>query len=486
VLEFEIDAADTPRLLRLAAFTARRQGRAKSASVQMIWHDTPAGELARHGLAVAEQRGAWRLERLVPNGVADWLPAAPAPVLAESSHPALLGEAVPSGLMPVAGFTGRQRQFALADATGAARLTILEGALRGLTAEKPACRLTLAGDARGMAAFAAELAADIRLAVPRAGLAASAAALAQGRDIGARHLGGPSVLPGMNVDDALIQVTAHLADVILHWAPLTRPDHGPEPVHQMRVAVRRLRSALSVFRRAADVPACTGLSAALKTLAARLGRARDWDVFLAGTGAAVRHAFPGDVRIAALLTGALRKRQSAYADLIAFMGGRDWQDFALDLALLPTRRPWLTDQPPECAAQLNAPIEGYAAKALDRRLKHVRAPGPDLTGLAPEALHDVRKQAKRLRYASEIFCLLFPGKATRRFLGRMEDVQEALGKVNDAAVAAALMAELGSSGADRAFASGVVQGFVAGSSKSCMAEVACVWKKFVHAEPFWG
>ncbi len=484
MLEFEIAAADAPRLLRLNAVASKRRGRAKTVPVQVIWHDTPGGDLARQGLALAEQRGHWRLERLVPNGVADWLPATPAPVLAEGADPRALGLAMPTGLMPVAGFTGRQRQFALQADHGTARLTLLEGALRGLTAEKPACRLTLAGDRQEMAAFATALSADIQLAVPRAGLAENAAALAQGRTLAPRHIGGPAVAEDLTVEAALTQVCAHLTDVILHWAPLVRPENGPMPVHQMRVAVRRLRSALSVFGRATGEEGLA-LAPELKTLAARLGAARDWDVFLAGTGAAVRRTFPDDARIANLLAAAARKRQSCYAALVSLFTDRPWQNLALSLALLPARQPWAQSATPDQTALLASPVRSYAASALDRRLKHVVEPGKDLSGLSTAELHEVRKQAKRLRYATEFFAPLFPGKPTRRYLARLEHVQESLGTVNDAAVAAALLAELGGAGTDRAFAAGVVRGFVAAGSAHHMGEVTQVWKKFVAAEPFW-
>jgi hypothetical protein len=166
-LEFDIAAGDSDRLLRLAAIASMRQGRAKTTPVQLVWHDTPAEDLARQGLSLAEQRGRWRLERLTPNGTGDWLPAAPAPILGEADHPHALVRTLPDELVPVAGFTGRRRHVVLQHSTGPASLTLLEGVLRGLTAEKPACRLILAGDPAGMAALAAEVSKDISLTVPR-------------------------------------------------------------------------------------------------------------------------------------------------------------------------------------------------------------------------------------------------------------------------------------------------------------------------------
>jgi CHAD domain-containing protein len=281
------------------------------------------------------------------------------------------------------------------------------------------------------------------------------------------------------VEEALGLVVSHLADVILHWSRLAAAGETPEPVHQMRVAVRRFRSAVSVFRRAAG-PALDQVALQLRALAAALGAARDWDVFIEGTGAAVGHAFAGDQRVAGMLAAAERRRREAYAALAATLQGREFQRLAMTLALLPSLRPWNET----ASSLLGEPARGYAARMLDRRLKHVTAPGGSLAAMPAEALHGVRKQAKRLRYAAEFFAALFAEKPARRFLARLEQLQEALGLLNDAAVARSLMGRLGG-GADRAFASGVVQGFVAAQSVRAGAEVEHVWGKFRRQEVFW-
>ena len=265
----------------------------------------------------------------------------------------------------------------------------------------------------------------------------------------------------------------------------------------MRVAVRRLRSALAVFRRAtAARGAAPGtaemfkeLAGSLKSLAATLGAARDWDVFVAGTGAAVAEAFAGDKRVAALMAAAARKRGAAYVELHRFLGSAAWRDLALRLALLPVARPW---EPPEPlpnerdefgelrphdphASMLGAPAVVYAAQALQRSFRRVTAAGEDFEALSPEAMHEARKQAKQLRYACEFFAPLFAAKPARRFLERLEDVQEALGAVNDGHVAAALMAQL-AAGPEARFAAGVVQGYVAAASAPAARRAGKAWE----------
>jgi CHAD domain-containing protein len=509
VLEFDVAPADIPRLLRAPAINASPQGRARTTQRHRIWYDTAAGTLRGQNLALSQQATVWRLERLSPESAADWPPASPAEIIAEANDPAHLSRKLPAAviadLVPVAAFAGTRRRVTLTVGGEPARLDVLEGVLRGVAHDEPACRLILAGPAPAMAALATQLATQIRLSIPRASLAARAIALVQGTALPPRQLGAPEIPGGQTVADALLLVVSHLTDVILHWSILIPPAAeatDPEPVHQMRVAVRRLRSALAIFRRAAATEEAAalfrGLGQDLKALAAILGEARDWDVFLDGAGAAVADAFRGDKRIAGLLAAAARKRQAAYAALTTHLHGDAWRHFALRLALLPTARPW-AETPPQPgdrdeygqlrlvdphASLLAAPADAYASHALQRSFKRTIGTGEDLSTLDAEALHDARKRAKQLRYACEFFAPLFPAKPVRRFLARLEAVQEDLGAVNDSHVAASLMAQLGG-GPDRSFATGVVQGYVAAINAPAAHHAGKAWAKLLKQPVFW-
>jgi triphosphatase len=509
VIELEVDPADLPKLWRAGPLASGRQGRTRTVVYRRIWHDTAGFALRGHGLALSEQHGIWRLERLNPDGAAAWPPAGPAPILAEAPDLAMLSRkmtpAIVSALVPIAAFTGTRRSLHLHTGGAPARLEILQGALRGVAHDEPACRLILSGPGPAMAALATALSGAVRLSIPRAGLAARAIALAQGTAPSPRQLGAPEIPHGLTVSDALVLVISHLTDVILHWAavvPAHKPGANAEPVHQMRVAVRRLRSALAIFRRATIGQDSTALfrslGHALRALAAILGAARDWDVFLAGTGAEIGAAFSGDKRVTALLAAASRKRATAYAAVIAHLASPAWHDLALRLALLPAARPWSPPVPalPERdefgelrvlelhANLLAASAEAYASQALHRSLKRVTSAGEDLSALSPDALHEARKNGKQLRYACEFFAPLFPAKPTRRFLERLEDLQEALGAVNDSHVAASLMDQL-SAGADGRFASGVVLGYVAATSAPAARRAGKAWSKLLKQPVFW-
>ncbi len=488
-LTFELDPQDAPRLLRLPALQARRMGAIRSVPVNHIWHDTAEAFLADQGLALCQttgKAGTWRLERLSPGDALAWPPATCPPVLAEADSLEGLQDVPANGLVAAAAFTGKCRSVILHLDGGPGRIEIVEGAIRGVAEDQPACRLLVTGAPADAAALAAAMAATIRLCVPRQSLAASALAFARGWTPPPRQTGAPRLTPGLSASDALACITAHLAEVILHWSDLVPQAAAPEPVHQMRVAVRRLRSALSVFRRAAmhnqgGAGWLLELSAALRDLAARLGGARDWDVFIGETGVDIQAAFPADRRITLLLAAASRKRAASYAELATYLASQQWALLSLELALLPTTRPWDRTGDTDVLA---AGAHLYAARALDRRLKRLLTPGADLSGLPAAELHETRKQAKRLRYATEFFAPLFPGKATRKYIARLSDLQEVLGAVNDTAVAAHLTDQL-AGGTDRAFAAGVVQGFGAARGRRAAAKAQEAWRRFTRASVFW-
>ncbi len=502
-LDFDFPSDCLAKLSRSRVITSNRTStrNSRATALHIIWHDTAQGCLAAAGLALAESRGSFTLERLHPDrGVSPraaspaWLPAMAPAVLATAATAADLSAllppaAQPPALVPAAGFAGHQRQIKLTIGSAPVTLTSIDGHLRGVAQEWPVCRLHIVGPADAALALAHALAADFPLAVPHASLAAAAFALTRNQPLLRRSPGAPAVPPGATLHQAMVLVTAWLADALVYWAPLAPLGQVPEPVHQMRVASRRLRSALALFRRAPGGAALAPFLSPLRDLAQTLGAARDWDVFTLGTGAAVGNAFDGDTRIAAMLTAATRKRATAYANLHTLLNSDAFRAQLVCLALLPHDAPWQTNGDDTTAGAdhrrtLHQPAAAFAALTLHRLTRRLFAGTDDLAALAPDDLHAVRKHAKRLRYACEFFSPLFPGKTTRKFIARLADLQEALGLVNDQHVAGLLMAQL-PGGADRQFAAGVVQGFVASQGTGARAAAAKAWRKLRREDVFW-
>jgi triphosphatase len=475
-LDLTLPPDQAARLTRLPVLAAHRAGRTRSVAIEMIWHDTAEGALAAAGLALCEHRlgraRRWRLLALHASP-----PGAAATLRAEADAPAALGHPLPAPLLPVAACTGRLRTLALDPDTGAV-LSLLEGRLRAASGEQPVCRLRLEGAADpGLALALAE--ATAAMAAPDT-LAVAALTLA-GRAVPAPVP--PALAEGQRVSEAFACLLARQAAVLLRLAPDAAAGNGTEPVHQMRVALRRLRSALKLFRRAVDGPAIQSLLPELRALSAVLGPARDWDVFLAETGAAVGAAFPAERAVARLLAAAAHRRAAAYTALAAHLHGPGFRALTIRLAWLAAARPWEAEAGPDQEALLAKPLAAFAARALDRRLASLLAPGPDLSGLSAEALHALRIEAKRLRYAAEFFAPLYPPRPVRRLVRRVSVLQDRLGRLNDATVAAGLLETLGGSG--RGFAAGAVRGFIAADHAGSTTKVDRAWRRVRRLEPFW-
>ncbi len=493
-LELTLAPADAGRLARLHDLGRPRGGRSRATVMRQLWHDTPTAALAADGLALCEatlgRETQWRLARM--HGA----PGMPPALVTEAPASAGLGVDLPGPLLPVAACEGTLRVLAPGAAESAPRVTLLEGVLRAVTGEQPVCRVMIAGSPGEVTGLALALAAQVRLYVPAASLAAEAYATA-GRVVAPAAIGAPSLPTGASVGDAFASIAAHLTGVLLHWAPVASADGGPEPVHQMRVALRRLRSAIALFRRALAGPALDTADGELRALMRVLGPARDWDVFAAGPGRAVAEAFPDDRAVQRLMAAAERRRVDSYAALDAFLNGPAFRALGIRLASLVASRPW--EQPPaevpaddpalrdaadKQAAAMAASLRDFADHALSRRLARVNDAGDDLSPLPAEALHGIRIQAKRLRYAAEFFAPLYPPRETRRFIRRVAAMQDRLGQLNDGVVVQHLMAQLGAAG-ERGYAAGVVRGFVAAGLRNTRAKAERSWRKFRRLEPFW-
>lgn len=210
---------------------------------------------------------------------------------------------------------------------------------------------------------------------------------------------------------------------------LLRTEH-PDALHQARVALRRLRSALSIFRRVVADNRFEHLRGELRWLAATLGEARDLDVLLARTG-----------RLDALGEA----RTAAYARVAEALGSVRARALMLDLAEWLAIGAWRTA--PADPAVVARPARDFAGETLDRLRRRLKRRGKGLAHVDDETRHEVRIDAKKLRYAAEFFAPLFPSdkrkRRAKRFIGAMQDLQAHLGDLNDIATAPAVLARLG-------------------------------------------
>ena len=200
----------------------------------------------------------------------------------------------------------------------------------------------------------------------------------------------------------------------------------PEFVHQARVAVRRVRSAVRLLGELAGWP--SAIDGDLRWIARRLGAARDWDVLQAQTLPALLAALPSAESLA---QRASELRRSDDEALGAALAGARYARLALRLMR------W-ANTPAEQSPTLAA-AAGKRLRRLHRRLFDSAA---FFVVLTVEQQHRVRIRAKRLRYALDLFAPALRSKPTRRYVDQLARLQDELGALNDAVVAAELAPRL--------------------------------------------
>ena len=265
--------------------------------------------------------------------------------------------------------------------------------------------------------------------------------------------------------------------------------NDPEYIHQARVAIRRMRSTFGLFHPAIPKSLFADALAWLKQTGATLGTARDWDVFCTGllakapsSVAAGTHAPAGNIRQrAAAQRGLARKRAKA---LLAEPG---FTQHSLAFSRLLVEGAWTHERDAAHAEAAAMPLSEYAAKLLLRRSRKVLKRGSELQRNDPASLHALRIQIKKLRYACEFFTPLFGRKSAKRYLSRLEDLQEILGVLNDAATAHRLLDALATRASDSTGQQtiGFLRGYAAAAADVRLGELENAWRRFEKADSFW-
>jgi inorganic triphosphatase YgiF len=215
--------------------------------------------------------------------------------------------------------------------------------------------------------------------------------------------------------------------------PGTRTGEDPEALHDMRVATRRLRAAVRIF--AAGIPSRlqTRMTGELQWLGGLLGGVRDLDVQLAkldGFTAAAPAGFrPPLGCLHAYLDGERTRRRAA---MLAGLDTPRYFRLLIQLERFAFSRD--AKRPRDAAAQ--EPIATAGRRAIKEAFGRLRKRGKKIQAMPhPEDLHALRIRAKRLRYLLE-FLQDLTGKAGRRLVKRVTELQDLLGSYHDAVVAA--------------------------------------------------
>jgi len=259
----------------------------------------------------------------------------------------------------------------------------------------------------------------------------------------------------------------------------------PEYLHQMRVALRRLRTAFDVFAEALPGPAAAELSGELRWLSRALGRLRNWDVFMAGT---LRPALSQRPRHAGL-----RALRAACEDLSAEARGaarralESRRYYALMRAL---RALSYGDAPfaPRTADAAGSPaMQRHALTAISTAIGKASKRGRKLARRNAKELHRLRKAVRRLRYGLMFLGPLLPEARVLPLAGAAEALQETLGGLNDCTVGEELIekARAQARGPQRRKARKLLEKTIAAAHAARRGKLEDQWEVFRAAEKEW-
>jgi inorganic triphosphatase YgiF len=262
-----------------------------------------------------------------------------------------------------------------------------------------------------------------------------------------------------------------------------------EAIHQMRVAVRRLRSVLMAVRSMLPTKQYEWLKDELKWLAGSLGPARDWNVFAMDLLTPVRSVLHTGPDLSNLVEMATQRQQAAYTTARKAIASRQYSE-----ALLKTVRWFEThrwrDQPvSEHSAPLFSTIAEIAPSLIERRWRQAIKRCKHFAGLSLDERHQLRIALKNLRYTIELLESLFEAASVKALVKRLKGLQEDLGHLNDVATAQRLITELARPAehdiSDVGVAAGVVIGWHLRDLTNLEARLCEDVRRFKKAKPFW-
>ncbi len=253
-----------------------------------------------------------------------------------------------------------------------------------------------------------------------------------------------------------------------------------EYLHQMRVAIRRLRTAIRLFADHLDAERMNAIIDELRWLGTQLGTTRDFDVFLEETLPPVIAAWPQHPGLTQVRDDIVARRDVASAASRAAVQSVRYQRLLLDIGA------WLialSHPVSDTANGGSVKLAEFANNALKRHRKQLIRRAHHLMELSAEERHRVRISGKRLRYAAEFFSPLFPAKRSKPYIQELANLQTILGVLNDAATTKSILSLLANEkGKD---AQAIVQTWVSGVTHGHLAHLPQAHARFLEQQKFW-
>jgi len=505
-LKLRLDPAQAGRFARHDRLKALATGRPGRRRLVSTYFDTPDHRLRKQGLELrvrGDGDGWTQTVKRQPDGDAGGLGRDEFEAALTAPHPdpeqvddaavrrVLASRKIRKGLRPVFTVAVDRRTWPVRLNATAMEVALDVGEIVADGVTLPVCEAEIelkSGSVHDLYRLARELNRSVPLGREARSKAERGYALAAGGGRGAVKAAPLTLDPGATVAEAMATIGRSCLQQLHGNAVLMQEGGGapPEVVHQLRVAIRRMRSALSIFRDAVSTPARKRLAADLKWIAQRCGPAREWDVFAADIVAPLRERLPEDPGLAWLAEAVAAERAAAQQAVLAMV-----TDHAFTDRLLEIEAWWQAiGEPRSATGPLARPARAHAAAVLARLDAKLYKRGKHLDGMVEADLHELRICGKKLRYATEFFRSYSDGDGYEAYARTLVRLQDRLGTLNDAAVARRQMDRLAETAAAQdprllARVSGLVAGWNAARLDADLRKLPGVWEKFAEAPRSW-
>ena len=285
--------------------------------------------------------------------------------------------------------------------------------------------------------------------------------------------------PEMNAEQAFIAIIWHC---IGHWQAneeVILHSDAPEGIHQMRIALRRLRSALNLYQHLIPKKSYTKLHDQLKRLAHVLGTARDWDIFTQHLQDIPLH---DDDLLASLAKTIAELRMNTYENVRQVLCSSEYSRLLLTLGKWLTQRRWRKNMEMRALQSLEQPAGYFANQILQHRYQKLCRQGEQILELNAKQRHSLRIGVKKMAYATRFFSNLYLPATTLGFTKILSQLQEQLGTLNDARTVTTLLNQVQSS---TTLTRQLIKRHFKQQQPENLDRLAKTWQNFLEQQPFW-
>jgi len=253
----------------------------------------------------------------------------------------------------------------------------------------------------------------------------------------------------------------------------------PEAAHQLRIGLRRLRSALRALRQLVDRASLRAFELSARDIGRHVGRLRDADVLISGIQAPAEAAAADKTGFSELHQALMRNREAKRDDVRHVLSGPQWTKLQLYLTLWPRML--------EEIDGLNKPITKHARKVLAKAWKKPAKLGRHLERLDSAQRHEMRKALKKLRYQAEFMAPLFEKRKSEQFIHQLKALQDVFGYINDVGMAPRLIEiqQERQAGSDAARAASYALGHHNAEAAHVWRRAGKAWRKLERSPRFW-